>query len=117
MSPEENMDMNSTNVLVSFFGQHHQGRPVLEIVVRISLTALVAYPGEKDLQVPIKLFFHHIFLSTCNSSGLMLVFIYQALTCRQLLHSLVRQKHVCVHLVTLVSHYASFAVHYRILHF
>ncbi|KAL5566868.1 hypothetical protein UlMin_030032 [Ulmus minor] len=76
MSPEENKDMNSMKVLLGYFGQHNQGKHVLNIIVRISLTALVLYPGEKDLQ---------------------------ALTCLQLLHALVRQKHICVHLVHLDS--------------
>ncbi|XP_015875571.2 uncharacterized protein LOC107412327 isoform X1 [Ziziphus jujuba] len=76
MPPEENRDMNSRKVLLGFFGQHNQGKPVLDIIVRISLTALVSYPGEKDLQ---------------------------ALTCFQLLHTLVRQKHICLHIVALDS--------------
>ncbi|KAM5561712.1 hypothetical protein ABKV19_022354 [Rosa sericea] len=74
MSPEESRD--STTVLLKFFGQHGQGKLVLDIIVRISLTALVSYPGEKYLQ---------------------------ALTCFQLLHALVQQKHICIHLVALDS--------------
>lgn len=76
MSPEENTDMNSRKVLVGFFGQHNQGKPVLDIIIRLALTTLVSYPGEKDLQ---------------------------ALTCYQLLHALVLRKHICVHLVQLDS--------------
>ncbi|XP_024025186.1 exportin-4 [Morus notabilis] len=76
MSPEENADLNSSKVLVEFFGQHNQGKPVLDIIIHISLTALVSYPGEKDLQ---------------------------ALTCNHLLHALVLRKHICVHLVQLDS--------------
>lgn len=49
MSPEESRD--STTVLLKFFGQQGQGKLVLDIIVRISLTALVSYPGEKYLQV------------------------------------------------------------------
>lgn len=30
--------------------------------------------------------------------------VWQVLTCQQLLHALVRQKNVCLHVVTLVSH-------------
>lgn len=56
MSPEENADLNSSKVLVEFFGQHNQGKPVLDIIIHISLTALVSYPGEKDLQVCVKRF-------------------------------------------------------------
>ncbi|KAK7285878.1 hypothetical protein RJT34_20662 [Clitoria ternatea] len=67
---------SSKKALLSFFGEHNQGKPVLDIIVRISLITLASYPGEKDLQ---------------------------GLTCYQLLHSLVQQKHICVHLVTLNS--------------
>ncbi|PON54527.1 Armadillo-type fold containing protein [Trema orientale] len=76
MPPEENTDTNSRKVLATVFGLNNQGKLVLDIIIRISLTALVSYPGEKDLQ---------------------------ALTCYQLLHSLVQQKHICVHLVQLDS--------------
>lgn len=51
MSPEGNRESNSKNVLLGFFGQHNQGKFVLDIIVRISLTTLASYPGEKDLQV------------------------------------------------------------------
>ncbi|KAH9698833.1 exportin-4 protein [Citrus sinensis] len=57
-------------------GEIPVGKPVLDIIVRISMTTLVSYPGEKDLQ---------------------------ELTCNQLLHALVRRKNVCVHLVALDS--------------
>ncbi|KAH0972651.1 hypothetical protein GBA52_024807 [Prunus armeniaca] len=76
MSREENRERNSRNILLKFFGEHNQGKFVLDIIVRISLTALMSYPGEKDLQ---------------------------ALTCFQLLNALVQQKHICVHLVALDS--------------
>ncbi|XP_062084394.1 uncharacterized protein LOC133790677 isoform X2 [Humulus lupulus] len=76
MPPGENTDPNSNKVLVTFFGLHNQGQLVLDIIIRISLAALVTYPGEKDLQ---------------------------ALTCYQLLHSLVQRKHICAHLVQLDS--------------
>ncbi|KAK7827203.1 exportin-4 [Quercus suber] len=62
--------------LHSFFREHNQGKLVLDIIVRVSITTLLSYPGEKDLQ---------------------------ALTCYQLLHALVREKHICVHLVSLDS--------------
>lgn len=42
---------SSKKVLLSFFGEHNQGRIVLDIIVRISLITLTSYPGEKDLQV------------------------------------------------------------------
>ncbi|KAF3452354.1 hypothetical protein FNV43_RR02787 [Rhamnella rubrinervis] len=76
MPPEENRELNSRKVLLGFFGQHNQGKLVLDIIVRISMTALVSYPGEKDLQ---------------------------ALTCYRLLHTLVLQKHICLHIVALDS--------------
>ncbi|KAL1350471.1 hypothetical protein HN51_014532 [Arachis hypogaea] len=67
---------SSKKALLSFFGEHNQGKPVLDIIVRVSLVTLISYPGEKDLQ---------------------------GITCYQLLHSLVQQKHICIHLVTLNS--------------
>lgn len=42
---------HSTNALLSFFGENNQGKVVLDIIIRISLSTLVSYPGEKDLQV------------------------------------------------------------------
>ena len=42
---------SSKKVLLSFFGEHNQGKLVLDIIVRISLVTLTSYPGEKDLQV------------------------------------------------------------------
>ncbi|XP_038715218.1 exportin-4 [Tripterygium wilfordii] len=68
--------LQSRKVLFSFFGEHGQGKLVLDIIVRISVSTLISYPGEKDLQ---------------------------ALTCHQLLHALVRQRSICVHLVELES--------------
>ncbi|GMY20514.1 exportin-4 isoform X2 [Fagus crenata] len=68
--------LQSRKGLHSFFREHNQGKLVLDIIVRVSITTLMSYPGEKDLQ---------------------------ALTCYQLLHALVRQKHICVHLVALDS--------------
>ncbi|XP_057439544.1 uncharacterized protein LOC130731317 isoform X2 [Lotus japonicus] len=67
---------SSKKALLSFFGEHKQGRLVLDIIVHISLITLTSYPGEKDLQ---------------------------GLTCYLLLHSLVQHKHICIHLVTLNS--------------
>ncbi|KAI4350108.1 hypothetical protein L6164_010625 [Bauhinia variegata] len=72
----QNHEHSSKKALLSFFGEHHQGKIILDIIVRISLVALTSYPGEKDLQ---------------------------GLTCYQLIHSLVQQKHICIHLVTLNS--------------
>ncbi|KAL2549191.1 hypothetical protein Fot_10721 [Forsythia ovata] len=67
---------HSKNALLSFFGEYNQGKLVLDIIIHISLTTLVSYPGEKDLQ---------------------------GLTCYQLLHGLVRRKNVIAHLVSLDS--------------
>ena len=41
----------SRKALLGFFGENSQGKPVLDIIVRIAVTTLVSYPGEKDLQV------------------------------------------------------------------
>ncbi|XP_077228967.1 exportin-4 protein isoform X3 [Tasmannia lanceolata] len=62
--------------LLNFCGEHNQGKRVLDIIVRISTTTLISYAGENDLQ---------------------------ALTCYQLLPSLVRRRNVCAHLVALDS--------------
>ncbi|KAM0005333.1 putative armadillo-like helical, exportin [Helianthus debilis subsp. tardiflorus] len=66
----------SRQALLSFSAEHTQGKNLLNIIVRISLTTLISYAGEKDLQ---------------------------ALTCYQLLGGLVRRKSICTHLVTLDS--------------
>ncbi|KAD7477480.1 hypothetical protein E3N88_00616 [Mikania micrantha] len=66
----------SRKALLSFSAEHTQGKNLLDIIVRISLTTLISYAGEKDLQ---------------------------ALTCYQLLGGLVRRKSICAHLVTLES--------------
>ncbi|WCJ43784.1 Exportin-4 [Euphorbia peplus] len=68
--------LHSRKALFSFFGEQNQGKLVLDIIVRISVTTILSYPGEKDLQ---------------------------GLACNQLLHALVRRKNICVHLVTLES--------------
>ncbi|XP_021888651.1 exportin-4 isoform X1 [Carica papaya] len=73
---DQHRSLHSGKALLDFFSEHNQGKPVLDIVVRISLTSLISYPGEKDLQ---------------------------ALTCYQLLHALVRRKNICFHLVSLDS--------------
>ncbi|KAJ8442260.1 hypothetical protein Cgig2_005200 [Carnegiea gigantea] len=65
---------HSRKALFDFFGQHNQGKFVLDLIVRISMTALISYPGEKDLQ---------------------------ELTCRHLLHGLVRRRDICMQLVSL----------------
>ncbi|CAM8923463.1 unnamed protein product [Rhodiola kirilowii] len=66
----------SREALLSFFGEHSQGKYALDLIVRILLTTLMFYQGEKDLQ---------------------------ALTCHMLLPALVRRKQVCTHLITLDS--------------
>lgn len=74
---ESNLQPEQTGpVFLGLFGEHNQGKHVLDIVVRIAMTTLVSYPGEKDLQ---------------------------ALTCYQLLHGLVRRKNVSAQLVSLES--------------
>ncbi|XP_038877264.1 exportin-4 [Benincasa hispida] len=67
---------HTKKVIYSFFGERGQGIPILDIIIRISATSLLSYPGEKGLH---------------------------ALTCNQLLRALVRQKHICKHLVALDS--------------
>lgn len=42
---------HSKKVLLDFFGELNKGKSVLDLIVRISITALISYPGEKDLQV------------------------------------------------------------------
>lgn len=42
---------SSKKALLGFFGEHNQGKLVLDIIVRVSLVTLKSYPGEKDLQV------------------------------------------------------------------
>lgn len=39
------------SALLSFSGGNDQGKIVLDIIVRVSTTALAAYPGESELQV------------------------------------------------------------------
>ncbi|CAH9110170.1 unnamed protein product [Cuscuta epithymum] len=67
---------SSRKALLDFCGDHNQRKLVLDIIVRISITSLISYPGEKDLQ---------------------------ELTCFELLHGLVRCKSFCSHLITLDS--------------
>jgi len=50
-SSREDQLQHSRKALFDFFSEHHQGKLVLNLIVRISMTALVSYPGEKDLQV------------------------------------------------------------------
>lgn len=45
--------LHSRKALLGFFGEHNQGKIVLDIIVRISVTTLLSYPGEKDLQVQV----------------------------------------------------------------
>ncbi|GAB2277628.1 hypothetical protein Dimus_012336 [Dionaea muscipula] len=60
MPPDGDGDSSSTLVqdkspsrkaMLQFFGERNQGKYVLDVIVRISITALISYPGEKDLQV------------------------------------------------------------------
>ncbi|CAN4115669.1 unnamed protein product [Withania somnifera] len=85
MSPDENKGNASSDnhkakhhkkVLLNFCEVDNQGKAVLDLIIHISMTALISYPGERDLQ---------------------------ALTCHELLHGLVRRKNVCIHLVELDS--------------
>lgn len=48
---------NSKKMLFQVFGEHNQGKVVLDIIVNIAMTTLVSYPGEKDLQVSNSLLF------------------------------------------------------------
>jgi hypothetical protein len=59
---------SSKKVLLSFFGEHNQGRVILDIIVRISLITLTSYPGEKDLQVCVlnSYHFHYFGCSRLN---------------------------------------------------
>lgn len=41
----------SREALLGFCGEHDQGKRVLDVIVRISMTTLISYPGENDLQV------------------------------------------------------------------
>lgn len=72
----QQQQQHSRKALLSFFGETYQGKFVLDIIVRISVTTLLSYPGEKDLQ---------------------------ELTCSKLLHALVRRKNICGQLVQLGS--------------
>jgi len=56
----EDLRQHSRKALFDFFCEHNQGKFVLDLIVRISMTALISYPGEKDLQVE-----SHQFVS-CN---------------------------------------------------
>ncbi|XP_059282378.1 uncharacterized protein LOC132036141 isoform X2 [Lycium ferocissimum] len=85
MPPDENKENASSDnlkakhhkkVLLNFCQEDNQGKAVLDLIIHISMTSLISYPGERDLQ---------------------------ALTCHELLHGLVRRKNVCVHLVELQS--------------
>ncbi|XP_047982245.1 exportin-4 isoform X1 [Salvia hispanica] len=74
--PDGSGKKHSKNALISFYGETNHGKVVLDIIIRISSSTFVSYPGEKDLQ---------------------------ALTCYQLLHSLVKRRNIINHLVTLDS--------------
>ncbi|XP_021863776.1 uncharacterized protein [Spinacia oleracea] len=67
---------HSKKALLDFFGGHNQGKHALDVIVRISMTTLISYPGEKDLQ---------------------------ELTCRHLFSGLVGHGEISVHLVSLDS--------------
>lgn len=51
MIPEETGEKHFQNPLLSFYGENNQGKVVLDIIIRISSSIFVSYPGEKDLQV------------------------------------------------------------------
>lgn len=76
MIPEETGEKHIKNALRSFYGENNQGKVVLDIIIRISSSTFVSYPGEKDLQ---------------------------ELTCYQLLHALVKRRNIISHLVTVDS--------------
>ncbi|KAF8017869.1 hypothetical protein BT93_H2928 [Corymbia citriodora subsp. variegata] len=91
MSPEESQDssysskagnvhqvqsIGSGRTVLRYFSEYDHGKTVLDIIVRVAMATFMSYPGEKFLQ---------------------------GLTCYQLLHALVRQKNICIHLVTLKS--------------
>ncbi|XP_030472181.1 uncharacterized protein LOC115690086 isoform X2 [Syzygium oleosum] len=91
MSPEESQDSSysskadnrhqvqstgSGRTVLRYFNEYDHGKTVLDIIIRVAIATFMYYPGEKFLQ---------------------------GLTCYQLLHALVRQKNICIHLVTLES--------------
>lgn len=57
MIPEETGEKHIKNALRSFYGENNQGKVVLDIIIRISSSTFVSYPGEKDLQVCISSLF------------------------------------------------------------
>lgn len=48
------MSSNPCKALLSFFGEHNQGKQVLDVIVRVALTSLVSYSGENYLQVHVQ---------------------------------------------------------------
>lgn len=62
MIPEETGDKISKNALISFYGENNQGKVLLDLIVRISSSTFVSYPGEKDLQVHISNLFQFLSL-------------------------------------------------------
>ncbi|XP_031502482.1 uncharacterized protein LOC116265754 isoform X3 [Nymphaea colorata] len=66
----------SREILMSFCGEKNEGRTVLDNIIRIAITTLIYWTGEKNLQ---------------------------ELTCFQLLPTLVSRRNICSHLVTLES--------------
>ncbi|XP_078429331.1 exportin-4 protein isoform X2 [Wolffia australiana] len=74
--PNGGAAVHSKNLLLSFAGEDHDGRSLLDAIVCISLVALTSYPGEIELL---------------------------SLTCQRMLPALVRRKNICVHLMTLDS--------------
>lgn len=48
---DHDRSQHSRKALLGFFGEYNQGKPVLDVIVRISMMTLISYPGEKDLQV------------------------------------------------------------------
>lgn len=55
--PDASAEKHSKNALISFYGETNHGKVVLDIIIRISSSTFVSYPGEKDLQVYICILF------------------------------------------------------------
>jgi hypothetical protein len=109
--------------LIVAFGEEGGGKAVLDVLVRVAVAALTAWPGERTLQVCILLhyvisfyqclvlacfenvkpLFSNFNLTSSGSSKLSICLSFQELAGFQLLPSLVRRRNICVHLVTLVS--------------
>ncbi|XP_031395904.1 exportin-4 isoform X3 [Punica granatum] len=76
LSRGHQLPQNSRKTVANYFSEYSYGKFVLGTIVRVSIITFTSYPGENYLQ---------------------------GMTCYQLLHALVRQKNICVHLVALES--------------